>query len=129
MARVGAEGAVAWSGGGAVSEPGYSVHVIDTMTTSLGQALIVRDAAEHAAGGATGAEVARRYEAELMAGRLRASGIDARVIDKSFRQEPLPTVRSFAIVRVYVPADRAEEAQRILEDPGAPSDESEDETP
>ena len=75
------------------------------------------------------AEVARRYEAELMAGRLRASGIDARVIDKSFRQEPLPTVRSFAIVRVYVPADRAEEAQRILEDPGAPSDESEDETP
>ena len=74
------------------------------------------------------AEVARRYEAELMAGRLRASGIDARVIDKSFRQEPLPTVRSFAIVRVYVPADRAEEAKRILDEPVPPSDGSGDET-
>ena len=60
------------------------------------------------------AEVARRYEAELMAGRLRQEGIDARVIDKSFRQEPLPSVRSFAIVRVYVPAESAEEAQRLL---------------
>ena len=60
------------------------------------------------------AEVARRYEAELMAGRLRHSGIDARVIDKSFRQEPLPSVRSFAIVRVYVPAASVEEARRLL---------------
>ena len=63
------------------------------------------------------AEVGQRYEAELMAGRLRAAGIDARVIDKSFRQEPLPSVRSFAIVRVYVPAERAEEAKRILAEP------------
>jgi sugar/nucleoside kinase (ribokinase family) len=31
VARVGVDGAVAWSGGGAVSEPGYSVHVIDTV--------------------------------------------------------------------------------------------------
>lgn len=60
------------------------------------------------------AEVARRYEAELMAGRLRQAGIDARVIDKSFRQEPLPSVRSFAIVRVYVPTASAEEAHRLL---------------
>ena len=60
------------------------------------------------------AEVARLYEAELMAGRLRQEGIDARVIDKSFRQEPLPSVRSFAIVRVYVPAESAEEAHRLL---------------
>jgi hypothetical protein len=74
------------------------------------------------------AEVARRYEAEIMAGRLRASGIDARVIDKSFRQEPLPTVRSFAIVRVYVPADRADEAMRILDEPVPPPDGSGDET-
>jgi hypothetical protein len=64
------------------------------------------------------AEVARRYEADLIAGRLRESGIDARVVDKSFRQEPIPSVRSFAIVRVYVPADRGEEARRILDDPG-----------
>ena len=70
------------------------------------------------------AEVAKRYEAELMAGRLRATGIDARVIDKSFRQEPLPTVRAFAIVRVYVPADRLEEARRILDESAAPPDEA-----
>jgi len=60
------------------------------------------------------AEVAKRYEAELMAGHLRAAGVEARVIDKSFRQEPLPTVRSFAIVRVYVPADRLDESKRLL---------------
>ncbi|MCG6924367.1 MAG: DUF2007 domain-containing protein [Acidobacteria bacterium] len=60
------------------------------------------------------AEVAKRYEAEFMAGHLRAAGIEARVIDKSFRQEPLPTARSFAIVRVYVPADRLDESKRLL---------------
>ncbi len=60
------------------------------------------------------AEVAEVYEAELMALRLREAGLDARVIDQSFRQEPLPSVRSFAIVRVYVPAARAEEARCLL---------------
>jgi len=60
------------------------------------------------------AEVAKWYEAELMAGHLRAAGVEARVIDNSFRQEPLPTVRSFAIVRVYVPADRLDESKRLL---------------
>ena len=75
------------------------------------------------------AEVARRYEAELMAGRLRAAGIDARVIDKSFRQEPLPSVRSFAIVRVYVPAELGEEAKRILAEPPPPASDAEGETP
>jgi hypothetical protein len=64
------------------------------------------------------AEVAHRYEADLMAGRLRESGIDALVIDKSFHQEPIPNARFLAIVRVYVPADRAEDARRILENPG-----------
>jgi hypothetical protein len=64
------------------------------------------------------AEVARDYEADLMAGRLRESGIDARVVDKSFHQEPVPTARDFAIVRVYVPAGQAEEARRILDNPG-----------
>jgi len=75
------------------------------------------------------AEVARRYEAELMAGRLRATGIDARVIDKSFRQEPVPTARSLAIVRVYVPADRLEEARRILDEAAAPPDDAGSEEP
>jgi hypothetical protein len=67
------------------------------------------------------AEVAERYEAELMAGRLRSAGIEARVIDKSFRQEPLPSVRSFAIVRVYVPASRRAEAGRLLDGLGPAS--------
>jgi hypothetical protein len=59
-------------------------------------------------------EARQLYEAELAAGRLREAGIDARVIDQSYNQEPLPTVRSFAIVRVLVPAESAEEARRVL---------------
>jgi hypothetical protein len=66
-------------------------------------------------------EVQQVYEAELAAGRLREAGIDARVIDQSYRQEPVPSVRSFAIVRVLVPAGRAEEARQVLaEGPGLP---------
>ena len=68
------------------------------------------------------AEVALRYEAELIAGRLRQAGIEARVIDKSFRQEPLPIARSLAIVRVYVPSASAEEAHRILSEAERPED-------
>jgi hypothetical protein len=68
------------------------------------------------------AEVGTRYLAELMAGSLQAEGIDARVVDKSFRQEPLPSVRSFAIVRVYVPADRAEEAKQLLAEAVVPEE-------
>lgn len=60
------------------------------------------------------AETGEVFEAELMALRLRGAGLQARVIDKSFRQEPLPSVRSFAIVHVYVPAASAEEARRLL---------------
>jgi hypothetical protein len=60
------------------------------------------------------AEVSEVYEAELIALRLRGDGLEARVIDQSFRQEPLPSVRAFAIVRVYVPAENAEEARRLL---------------
>jgi len=70
------------------------------------------------------AEVGQRYTADLMAGSLQAAGIDARVVDKSFRQEPLPSVRSFAIVKVYVPAERAEDAKRRLEEAGASTDDS-----
>ena len=75
------------------------------------------------------AEVAKRYEAELMAGRLRAAGIEAQVVDKSFRQEPLPSVRSFAIVRVYVPADRLGESKRLLDEVASSLEDSGDETP
>lgn len=59
-------------------------------------------------------ETSHLYEAELAALRLRESGLDARVIDQSYRQEPLPSVRSFAVVRVLVPAERADEARALL---------------
>lgn len=62
-------------------------------------------------------ETSQVYEAELAALRLREAGIEAQVVDQSFRQEPLPDVRSFAVVRVLVPVERAEEARRILAEP------------
>jgi Putative prokaryotic signal transducing protein len=66
-------------------------------------------------------EARQVYEAELAAGRLREAGLDARVIDQSYRQEPVPTVRSFALVRVLVPTDQAAEARKVLaERPGLP---------
>jgi hypothetical protein len=61
-------------------------------------------------------ETSHVYEAELAALRLREAGLDARVIDQSYRQEPLPTVRSFARVLVLVPAGRADEARLLLGD-------------
>lgn len=54
------------------------------------------------------------YEAELAALRLREAGLEARVIDQSYRQEPLPSVRSFAVVRVLVETAHGDEARRIL---------------
>lgn len=60
------------------------------------------------------AETAQLYEAELIAGRLRESGIDAQVVDQTFHQDPIPTVRSFNVVRVLVPKGRVEEARKLL---------------
>lgn len=65
-------------------------------------------------------EVQDIYEAELVALHLRAAGLEARVVDQSFRQEPIPSVRAFAVVRVFVPADRAAEARQILSELTAP---------
>jgi hypothetical protein len=62
----------------------------------------------------TVAEAAQVYEAELMALRLREAGLQAEVLDQSYRQEPLPSVRAFALVRVLVPKEQAEEARRVL---------------
>jgi hypothetical protein len=59
-------------------------------------------------------ETSQSYEAELAALRLRDSGIEARVIDQSYRQEPLPSVRSFAMVRVLAPTVSAAQARQIL---------------
>ena len=60
------------------------------------------------------AETGQLYEAELIALRLRDAGIETQIVDQSYRQEPLPGVRSFALVRVLVPVDHAGEARRIL---------------
>ncbi|HKC11010.1 MAG TPA: hypothetical protein VKI41_03015 [Vicinamibacteria bacterium] len=60
------------------------------------------------------AETGQLYEAELMALRLREAGLDARVLDQSYRQEPMPSVRSFALVRVLVPVEDAAAARRVL---------------
>src|SRR5256885_1612330 len=62
------------------------------------------------------AEVGQLWEAELIAGRLKAEEIDARIIDQTFHQEPIPTVRSFAVVRVMVPAAMKDQALRVLAD-------------
>jgi hypothetical protein len=72
-------------------------------------------------------EARQVYEAELAAGRLRGAGIDVRVIDQSYRQEPVPVARSLSIVHVLVPAGRAEEARQILAGgaPSPPDEESE----
>jgi hypothetical protein len=59
-------------------------------------------------------ETDQLYEAELAALRLREAGFEAQVVDESFRQEPLPVVRSFARVRVLVPAERASQARDVL---------------
>jgi Putative prokaryotic signal transducing protein len=61
-------------------------------------------------------EANQLFEAELAALRLREAGLEARVIDQSYRQEPLPLVRSFALVRVLVQAEHADEARRLLEE-------------
>lgn len=62
-------------------------------------------------------ETNQLYEAELAALRLREAGFEPRVIDQSYRQEPLPMVRSFAVVRVLVESGRAEAARQLLGEP------------
>jgi hypothetical protein len=59
-------------------------------------------------------ETRQVYEAELAAGRLREAGLDVQVVDQSYRQEPVPSVRSFAVVRVLVPVEQAAEAREVL---------------
>jgi len=72
-------------------------------------------------------EARQIYEAELAAGRLREHGIDARVVDQSYRQEPVPSVRSLANVRVLVPAERATEARALLAESALPPEDTESE--
>lgn len=72
-------------------------------------------------------EARQVYEAELAAGRLREAGLDVRVIDQSYRQEPVPSVRALSLVRVLVPAERAAEARALLMEGGEPPPEAESE--
>jgi hypothetical protein len=65
------------------------------------------------------AETSQVYEAELMAMRLRGAGLEAQVVDQTFRQEPLPNVRSFAVVRVLVHKEDVEAARRTLAEPAS----------
>jgi len=60
------------------------------------------------------AETRQVYEAELIALRLRDAGIEVEVLDQSFRQEPLPNVRSFSVVRVLVPKEQEQAARELL---------------
>ena len=62
------------------------------------------------------AETRQIFEAELIALRLRDSGIEAQVVDQTFHQEPLPDVRSFSVVRVLVKKEDMEQARRVLEE-------------
>jgi hypothetical protein len=54
-------------------------------------------------------------EAELIALKLREAGLDAQILDQTFRQEPLPNVRAFSVVRVMVPQEQEQAARRELE--------------
>ena len=61
------------------------------------------------------AEVSQLWQGELIVGRLHASGIEAEIVDQTFHQEPMPSVRAFAVVRILVPTEQAEEAKRVLD--------------
>jgi hypothetical protein len=74
-------------------------------------------------------ETSQLYEAEFAALRLREAGLDARVIDQSYRQEPVPMVRAFSVVRVLVKADEAAAARLVLQEPhDLPEDAESEET-
>ena len=60
------------------------------------------------------AETKQAYEAQLIKLRLAEAGIEARILDQSYNQEPMPDVRSLSLVRVLVPASSAERAQALL---------------
>jgi len=77
------------------------------------------------------AETKQAYEAELIRLRLGEAGIEARVLDQTYYQEPVPDVRALSLVRVLVPAGREAEARAILATPAPLPEgaEEEDEPP
>jgi Putative prokaryotic signal transducing protein len=73
------------------------------------------------------AETRLAYEAELIRLRLGEAGIEARVLDQTYYQEPVPDVRALSLVRVLVPAGREAEARAILAVPISLPEEAEQE--
>jgi hypothetical protein len=60
------------------------------------------------------AEFPQTWQADLLVGRLRESGIEAEMLDQTFHQELLPNVRAFAVVRVFVPVVQEEQAKDVI---------------
>ena len=60
------------------------------------------------------AEVGQLWEAELIVGRLKVEGIESQIVDQTFHQEPIPKVRSFAVVHILVPAEQETRSREIL---------------
>src|SRR5574340_315194 len=60
------------------------------------------------------ASVGTESEAALIVGFLESRGIPARVLDRSFSQNPVPADEDLASMEVAVPSDRFEEAAGAL---------------
>ena len=67
-------------------------------------------------------ETSDLYEAKLIAMRLAGGGVDARVLDQTFHQEPMPSVRQISLVRVLVPSDQLALGRKILDEAEGPSE-------
>jgi hypothetical protein len=61
------------------------------------------------------ASVGSEAEAAFIVGFLESRGIPARLVDKSFTQNPVPADQDLAAVEVAVEADRFDEASGALE--------------
>ena len=59
--------------------------------------------------------VGNEAEATFIVGFLESRGIPARIVDKSFSQNPVPNDEDLASIEVAVPAGRLEEATAALE--------------
>jgi hypothetical protein len=72
------------------------------------------------------AEVRSLIQAKILALYLEEAGIETQILDLTFNQEPLPSVRAFSVVKVLAPREKAAEAREALERPGEPPDFADD---
>ncbi len=61
------------------------------------------------------ASVGNEAEATFIVGFLEGRGIPAKIVDKSFTQNPVPADEDLAAFEVAVPSERLEEASAALE--------------